>query len=386
MRKTVNGKEIQFMDIIKWVCTLAIGVFLLPACGKTDVENPKSVPATTESDFEYQFVAESENGYYFWECINQERLLPRLLFMDRESGRVVPLCNRPNCNHEGEECNAYYPEIDFHAAGIYKEYLQYYEGSLYAVGLSEDAYVSVFSIKEDGSEWELSTKLYRTDYAVTGHWKPPELLIDGGYIYFVDWYQAVKKLERIPIGGRTSEIVFEGDCDVAALDIYRIRSKGGLLFFQVMSYSNEVPENVEGGLYCYDPEDGQCSLVKGVIGPYSVQGDYVYYTNDEGLCCYSMRDGTMEILVDQRQSVPNITTTEDYMILCDQKTDFALIFYDYEGKELAKVENTIGMYWYFGGNAQILFGRCMDEVGMGLCFLDLTRPLDELEWEELKAD
>lgn len=74
------------------------------------------------------------------------------------------------------------------------------------------------------------------------------------------------------------------------------------------------------------------------------------------------------------------------MILCDQKTDFALIFYDYEGKELAKVENTIGMYWYFGGNAQILFGRCMDEVGMGLCFLDLTRPLDELEWEELKAD
>lgn len=70
MRKLVSGKEIQFMDIIKWICMLAIGVFLLPACGKTDVENPKSVPATTESDFEYQFVAESENGYYFWECIN----------------------------------------------------------------------------------------------------------------------------------------------------------------------------------------------------------------------------------------------------------------------------------------------------------------------------
>lgn len=391
MKKVIIKKEIQFTKGIKFFGVLAAGLFLLPACGKAEAENHSGASVLTDSgvmeaDFEYQFVAESENGYYIWERLNQDQFYPRLMFMDKVSGRVVPLCNRPDCIHEGKECNAYLPEIDFGADGVNKQYLQYYEGDLYAIGLSKDAYVSVFRIKADGSEWEICTKLYRTDYATTGHWKTPEILIDGGYVYFVDWYQKIKKLERIPIDGGSAEVVFEEDSDASAVDIYRIGSNGGLLFFQVMRYPDELPENVVGSLYCYDPKTGKCDLIKELIGPYSIRSGFVYYGNAEGLCRYSIQDETTEILVDQPMNVPNITLTEDDIILCDQMADCTLTIYDYEGKELAKVANTLGLYWYFGGNSEILFGACADEAGLRLCYLDLTRPLDELKWEELKAE
>ena len=66
--------------------------------------------------------------------------------------------------------------------------------------------------------------------------------------------------------------------------------------------------------------------------------------------------------------------------------DCVLNLYDYEGKKLTTVPNTLGMFWYFGGNSEILFGECRAEIGRKLCYLDLTRPLDELQWEELQAD
>lgn len=385
-------KEIHFAGGIKLLCVLAAGLFLLSACGKTEEKDTDGAVAPMESDeigadFEYQFVAESENGYYFWECISPDHLYPRLMFMDKESGRVVPLCNRPDCVHEGEECNAYFRENHDDGGGVDKRYLQYYEGNLYAVGLSEDAYVSLFRIKADGSaEWEISAKLYRTDYSVTGHWKQPEILIDDGYVYFVDWYQKIKKLERMPINGGTSEVLFEGDSDASAVDIYQIKSNDGALFFQVISYPDDIPENVVGALYSCDSATGQCSLVKAFVGPYSVYDGFVYHSTSEGLCRYSIQDQTTEILVAQPMHVPNITLTREYIIRCDQWEDGGMLtLYDYEGKEITTVPNTLGLAWYFGGDSDMLFGECWNEY-TSLCFLDLNRPATELQWEELREN
>ena len=384
-------KKIQFTSGIKIFCALAAGFFLLPACGKTkegDKENAITDTGVFDigPDFEYQFVAESENGYYFWECQNSDQFYPRLMFADKETGRIVPLCNKPDCIHEGKGCNAYFPEIDVETDGVNKQYLQYYEGNLYAVGLSSDDYVVFFRIKPDGSEWEISTKLYRTDYAETKHWRRPEVLISDGYVYFIDWKQKKQKLERVPIGGGTKEIIFEGDSDASAVDIYRMKSNGGSLFFEVMNYRDDISGDVVGRLYCYDSKDGQCNLIKELIGPYSVQNGFVYYANTEGFCRYSIKEQTTELLDDQPMNVPNITLTKDYIILCNQMEDHSLAIYDYEGNEIAIVSNTLGLRWYFGGSGDMLFGEFADDAGWKWCFLDLTRPLDELRWEELKAE
>ena len=388
----MKRKEVNFVNGAKFLCMLTAGLFLLSACGNTKQKDTNDVAAPMEvntiaSDFEYRHIAESENGYYFWERMNADQYDTRLMFMDKESGRVVPLCNRPDCGHEGRECNAYFSGLNIGADGIDKQYLQYYEGSLYAVGLSADDYVVLFRIKADGSEWEIVTKLYRTDYAATGHWHSPELLIEEGYVYFVDWKQKIKKLERIPIGGGASEVVFEGDSDALEVQIFRMKSNEGFLYFQVLNFSDNIYENAVGGLYCCNTETGQCSLVKeGLSGPYSVCNGFVYYGNQEGLCRYSVQDQTAEILVGQTMNVPNITLTKDYIILCDQMADYGLTLYDYDGMKITTVSNTLGLHWYFGGNAERLFGECAGERGLSLCFLDLTRPVTELQWEELKEN
>lgn len=385
-------KEIHLTGGLKLFCVLAAGLFLLPACGKTESEATEGAVAFMESeaveaDFAHQFVAESEKGYYFWERMSQDLWHPRLMFRDKESGRVVPLCSRPDCTHEDEECNAYFRENNRDGGGVNKQYLQYYEGDLYAVGLSEDAYVSLFRIKADGSgEWEISAKLYRTDYAATGEWRTPDVLIEGGYVYFVDALQKVQKLERMPIDGGTSEVLLEGDGHTSAVDIFRIKSNGGSLFFQVVSYWNDDPENAGRAAYRYDPAVGVCSLVMdGYHGTFTVRDGFLYYYDAEGLCRYSIQDQTTEHLTDRPMDVPTITLTKDYIIVCDQWGDGTLFLYDYEGKEIVTVPNTLRLGWYFGGNSDMLFGECWNE-NTSLCFLDLNRPVKELRWEELKEN
>ena len=384
-------KKICFKRSTKLLCVLAAGLFLLSACGKIK-ESKNGVPAPMESDeagsdFEYQHVAESERGYYFWECRCEDHPEPRLMFMDKESGRVVPLCNKPDCMHDGNECNACFPDLDFDKNGIDKHYLQYYEGNLYAVGLSQDQYVALFRIKEDGSEWEISVKLYRTDYMATGHWKSPEILIHDGYVYVVDQKQEIMKLERVPISGGTIEVLFEGDDDTEEVEVYRIKGRDGNVFFQALIFSDESIEHVRGGLYQFDVEAGECSLIRpNLIGPYSVKNDIVYYGNEEGLCRYSIKEEIMEVLADRSMVVPNIVLTKENIILYDQMGNCDLIAYNYEGVEIFNFLSDVKPMRLFGGNANMLFGEGTDEGGRSLFFLDLNRPVTELQWEELKEN
>lgn len=388
------SKEIHLSGGRRLFCVLAAGLFLLSGCGKTEEKDTEGTAAsmesgTVEADFAYPFVAESDNGYYFWERMSQEQFYPRLMFLDRESGRVVPLCSRPDCTHEDMECNAYFRENGYNGGGVNKQYLQYYEGNLYAVGLSEDAYVSLFRIKADGSgEWEISAKLYRTDYAATGHWRTPDVLIHDSYVYFVDALQKVQKLERMPIDGGAPEVLLEGDSQASAVSVYRFKRDGEFLFFEVVSYPSDAPENIGVAVYRYDPAAGQCSLViegEEIQGSYSVGDGFLYYCSQEGLCRYSIQDQIAEILVDQPMDMPEITLTRDYIILCAQWKGAALTLYDYEGREVAAVPNTLNVGWYFGGNSDMLFGECWGE-NRSLAFLDLSRPVGELQWEELKEN
>lgn len=384
--------ENLLINATRFFCTLAAGGILLLACGQNSQKYEEEMMARTEfgmagPDLEYREITQSENGYYIWERVNPQQLYPHLLFMDKESGRVVPLCNKPDCTHEGRECNAYFPLFDFGKDGVDRHYIQYYDGKLYASGLSADDYVSLFEIKPDGSEWEISTKLFRTDYSSSGRWRSPEILIENGYVYFVDSRQNKMKLERMAIAGGTPEIVFEGDSEALYVDVFRMKNADDVIFFQVSFNMDGSLENAIEGLYCYDMLRGQCSLIKeGCCGPYSVRDGFVYYANTEGLCCYSIHDQTTNILNDQPMDVPNITLTNNFIILCDQMKDHSLILYDYEGKKAATVPNTLGLQWYFGGDSDMLFGQYAGAEGLGLCYLDLTRPLDELQWEELKAE
>ena len=393
MKKELK-KEIRRLR--RFFCVLTAVLSLLSACQKAEqgsVERTDSTGETdgVESDYEYGFVAESEHGYYSWERVEYIREpsdLALLVFMDIESQQVVPLCNKPDCTHDSEECNAYFSDIhSFSNEGMDKHYIQYYEDSIYAIGLGEDDYVTLFRIEADGSEWEESTKLYRTDYSSTGHWRVPEILMADGYVYFIDYKQKSMTLTRMPIGGTKAEVIYEGDSD-AEVQVHRVKYRNGSVYFQVVTFPEGEYELHEAALYRYDTVDEQCSLVKeGIYGSYSVRNGLVYYVDENGLFCYSVKEQTEKTVVDQPLDYPTVTLTEDYIVLCDHMQDGTLTFYDYEGKEAATVPHHMQqLVLYLGGNSDMLFAECTNDNVTRLCFMDLTKPFDELQWEDLQRD
>ena len=92
---------------------------------KLDLDN-YSLDYVFETDAQTEFVdgecAKTENGYYMWGCA----MIPNLCFIDSQTLKMVPLCNRPDCMHMDSECNAYY-ERDL-GDGEYFDcnYIQYY--------------------------------------------------------------------------------------------------------------------------------------------------------------------------------------------------------------------------------------------------------------------
>lgn len=388
-------KELKIKCLKRLFCVLTAGLFLLSACQKAEQGSVERTDLMgeieeVESDYEYGFVAESEHGYYSWERVEYIREpsdLALLVFMDIESQQVVPLCNKPDCMHDSEECNAYYSDIhSFSNEGMDKHYIQYYEDSIYAIGLGEDDYVSLFRIEADGSEWEESTKLYRTDYSSTGHWRVPEVLVADGYVYFIDYKQKSMTLTRMPIGGTKAEVIYEDDSG-AEVQVHRVKYRNGSVYFQVVTFPEGKYELHEAALYRYDTVDGQCSLVKeGIYGSYSVRNDLVYYVDENGLFCYSIQEQNEKTVVEQPLDYPTVTLTEDYIVLCDIKGDGTLSFYDYEGKEVATVSGALRPLLYLGGNSDMLFAECTNDNVTRLCFMDLKKPLDELQWEDFQRD
>lgn len=360
---------------------LSAGILLLTGCGKSEVNNVDNTSADSfYMDFKNNIVTESDKGYYFWECMNLDPGFSRLLFMDKESRQVVPLCNKPDCDHTTNECNAYYPEIETGKEWIEKRYLQYYQGNLYVIGCDEEGYVSLYMIKEDGSEWERSTQLFRADFATSGRWTDPEVLIAEGYIYFIDCGQENRKLERIKIEGKDSEIVYDGE-DEAINSVYRMKEYGEYVYFQSLSFLEGDSENAVGGLYRCDAA-GQCELVKeGLIGPYAIKEDKVYYGNEKGICCYSLTEETETVLNEEPQTIPDVTLTDDYIVLC-YSDNCETILYDYEGNEIETVGASFDGMMYYGGDAENLFAEFCNAGEMDSWYI-LDTKKDNLSWEKL---
>lgn len=69
------------------------------------------------------YITPAESGYYFLAD-------HYLYYLDEETLKATPLCNRPDCTHD-EDCSAYF---DYDS----NRFIQYYEGKLYVQAMLED--------------------------------------------------------------------------------------------------------------------------------------------------------------------------------------------------------------------------------------------------------
>lgn len=374
------------------LCTLAAGIFLLSAC-EGDKEKETASEYSEQSDYTVAQIAESEDGYYVWGMSESLWGDNQIFFLDKETDQFVPLCNKPDCTHDSEECNSYYTGMGFAEEGkdgFDAHYLQYYEGNLYAVGCDVDGYFSLYRIAADGSgTWELSTKLYRTDFiAGEGSYMSPTVLIYQGYVYYTDSEQTYQKLSRKALGGEKEEIVFSGtEEDGLTAETYRFKECDGALYFQVYCYTeDDETKSVKNGLYRCTGNDVACELVKeDLVVPYSVRDGWVYYGDETGLCRYSIENGDTEVIVNEAMNVPYLTLTGEYIAVYDTFGDKSLTLYDYDGNEVAQTINEKQSECY-GGSSQMLFGAYIDdETDLSLCCLNLRNIESGIAWEKLET-
>ncbi len=122
--------------VVKLILSIAI-MLSFSACASISFQKP-----STYVEFPDEYISESDYPIYF--CANMDYTItpsekgyfiysgPILIFFDRESGFSAPVCNRPDCLHEDENCRAYFDHTR-------KAFIQCYENHLYLETAEYDA-------------------------------------------------------------------------------------------------------------------------------------------------------------------------------------------------------------------------------------------------------
>ena len=117
---------------------------LLSACARQAPPADTTPPATSTDgttigvNDNFQCLTESDSAIY--KLVSSRDFI---LYYDKGSGNSGPLCSKPDCDHTGNECDAY-------VCGASS--LQYYDGSLYFVALDPNTFpIETWLWKSDSS-------------------------------------------------------------------------------------------------------------------------------------------------------------------------------------------------------------------------------------------
>lgn len=212
--------------------------------------------------------AEGEKGYYM------KTADAVLYFYDKESGKTHPLCNKPQCTHEGLDCNAFF------SGGAPK----YYKGDIYALqsDINEPNDIYLYRYKGDGSGKE---KLYRVRHVEEGEGYS-ELFgccIHRGYFYY-EWNgEKESTLYRCALDKNSKEEVIEtfsglSEGQYLSGEVYAAGTK--------VYYAMEHRKNHSTDLISYDIQSGETKKeLEGIknLYYYTMDGTTLYYSTDEAV-------------------------------------------------------------------------------------------------------
>ena len=401
------------------VCLLSICFFIM-SCGKDTVEQNNAVEdvdasgsdkVITDADIleqtmldldkyslrresddssdmhlELTYVSKSEYGYYFYE-IDHGKGMFILMFYEPESGQAIPLCSRPDCRHNSEECNACFINIYLDKEEYLDSYLQYYDGFLYVIGVDPEYNVSLYRVSADGSSREKYMHLYKADVtsiqsdsSIQGnqtHFRHPNVYIYQDYVYYIDSKEMLPKIRRIKLGTNETEIIFESDVERAML--YRMQFYGDYLFFQTAHYTDDSYSELVGGVYAYNIQSKEMSLVKkDAIASYCVYDKYLYYNNLNGISKFNLENGEDIVLI-SRENLRYLYVNEQYIIAYG---DDSVVFYTHNGEEIYSVPNA-KMILFVGGDSGFIFASSTE----GIAVLDLSE-VDEqkAKWKAISGN
>ena len=262
------------------------------------------------------------------------------MYFDIATKSYIPLCNKPNCQHDSEECNAFFNNYSIVGDVTYiSNYIQYYDGYVYVIAVDEKSgYVYLYQISPDGSSSKEYMTLYKADLSsVNGEvdFHSPNVCIHRGYVYFIDNGESAPKIRRIELGKKKAQIVFENKNTRPHL--YRMEAYGDYLFFQSGNFIDDDCIEIEAGIFALNINTAQVQLIKkGGVADYTISNGCLYYATTSGINCYSLKDRTDEAVVDNGLSLNEVMVHGKY-IYCYNDASYTLSQYDLEGKLLWQV-------------------------------------------------
>ena len=272
--------------------------------------------------YEWGYMSESHDGYYV-------SLQNNLKFLDSKLENCVPLCSNPDCTHNTEECVSY-----IYRNGITLSSSVYYnDGYVYETGVEKventGCDINLYRLKDDGTSFEKYMTLYRlevNDDETPGY---PEICIHRGYVYYVIPFQSTIKLQRMKLGSKEAETVYEMTGD--RQNLYRIKAYGNHIFFQAGNFSADNID-INASIFSYDIDTGKVEkVVENAVSYYGIGINRLYYSLDGGVQVYDFEKKTSEEFIGKIYEEQSMLVSDKYVTVYDKSN---MQVYDFTGKKV----------------------------------------------------
>ena len=272
--------------------------------------------------YEWGYMSESHDGYYV-------SLQNNLKFLDSKLENCVPLCSNPDCTHNTEECVSY-----IYRNGISLSSSVYYnDGYVYETGVEKventGCDINLYRLKDDGTSFEKYMTLYRlevNDDETPGY---PEICIHRGYVYYVIPFQSTMKLQRMKLGSKEAETVYEMTGD--RQNLYRIKAYGNHIFFQAGNFSADNID-INASIFSYDIDTGKVEkVVENAVSYYGIGINRLYYSLDGGVQVYDFEKKTSEEFIGKIYEEQSMLVSDKYVTVYDKSN---MQVYDFTGKKV----------------------------------------------------
>ena len=316
----------------RMVLFFLLSALLLASCGKKDEfadfgeeyvpgydDNRSEIKGTTLADS----ILYVNPSFYIY-CLNLE------------TGESYPLCSKPNCSHNTNECNAYKPQ-----SGVCS-----YQDQLIVTDTSwrnASSWHTASYLRTDGSGGEeIGTFVdYDAKEYINGHIFT-SLIAHRGYLYagysLYSKDEAISRFVRLPVSGGEPEILYEKKQPFETSkrgtftfsSIYGIGSK---IYFQFRDANINTSE-----LYCYNTKNEKISqLYKGECQwvSYLADDENWYWMTSKAVVRWNPETGEEHCLYtftsDPLETQRWLRFYKDGFLLPAENNPNLLIFYDWEG-------------------------------------------------------
>ncbi len=311
----------------------------------------------------YRDVATSENGYYFLSN-------SFVYFYDSNSKKTHVLCNKPECAHDGEGCNAY----------INAMAIRYYEHALYYVSCDtiETNEFYLWKMSEDGTEKERLFFLCAEEQeGEMSQLFLNQFLVHRGFVYYELQNMDNGKCEIIKRQlkkGAKEKVIYTCKDDSSMVE--SLQASGNYLYFTV---SHLFEEKYLQDICAYHIEKGKTDVLQkqiSIAGGITAYDETVYYPSEGVLHCIGMDGKKKQVMKLPEEGKMTVYVNAKYISLdninklnLDEKTKQedrykkrCIYLYDKEsGKLLTTFKTKNSDVFYLGYSHLILDGDSGEE-------------------------